>query len=138
MTHSTFGYTINATGDLVFRIANDRMTTDTNPLQTGASIAIFFDAEDGTLYKHGEASRVQAFADAHRTKLAAYPDLAETLRTLTIPVVLMHDEQVCALINATLNTTGRVLRLQEELAQAVAQMDPQARARARALLAIPA
>jgi len=138
MTHSTHGYAINTTGDLVFRVESPRMSTSTTPLHTDASIALFYDAEDGTLYKHGEATSVQAFADTQRAKLAAHPEMTASLRTLTIPVVLMHEAAIRDLVNATLDTTGRVLRLQEDLAQAVAQMDPQARARAAALLAIPA
>lgn len=77
-------------------------------------LAVAYDGEDGTLHKHGEASKVEAWADATRRRFseAGFEDLAAGIMTLSFPV----SEETVAELNACVSSTGRVLKLPERFA----------------------
>ena len=82
------------------------------------SIAVFYDANDGVLFKHGAAPLVRDYAHKTRSKLAAADrtgDLTAALTVLEFPVKILKIPGVLEEINACLDISGRIATLQEKL-----------------------
>lgn len=91
-------------------------------------IAVAYDSEDGTLFKHGQLARVQAWAAKTRRIFSegGAADLAAAITVLSFPVA----EETVRELNACVATTGRVLRLPEAL-ERIAAARPDLLARPR-------
>lgn len=77
------------------------------------NLAIAFDEEDGTLHKHGTETRVRAWIDGFREKMAAVP----SEHALPIPVMMTFppNAETVAEMNRCIATTGRIKRLHDGL-----------------------
>lgn len=77
-------------------------------------IAVVFDTETGNLVRHGRDADVAPWLSARRKKTEAsgFPELTDTLVHLAFPPVPEAVEE----LNACLRQHGRILRLQDALA----------------------
>lgn len=91
-------------------------------------LAVAFDSEDGTLHKHGEASRVAEWAAGIRKKFAqaGAQDLAAAIEVISFPACA---ETVLEL-NACAAVTGRVTGIASRL-EAIGRLRPDLVARPR-------
>ncbi len=98
-----------------------RNIIDTKPIE--GDFAIAYDSNENLLLKHGAASWVGRYAANMRERLqSSCPDIAEALSLLTIPRHALTEE-VLKLVNRTLDCTGQVHRLIEDL-QKVTSIPP--------------
>lgn len=126
MTQTWHGseYAIVHGAPCLVRFANtDGKRKDTEHLSIAGDFALAYDAGENILLKHGSAARVDAWAQKTRQLMMPLcPDICEALTVLTIPRHALTPE-VLTLINRTLNTTGTVGRLIDDL-QKVTNLPP--------------
>lgn len=78
-------------------------------------LAACYDAESGTLHKHGGEAGVEAWAAATRKKLAeaGFPEMADEIVVVAFPPT----QETVAELNACVSTSGRVIGLPDRLVE---------------------
>lgn len=109
---------IGGTGPYVIRYGDLWHVTKTGERHVcdgSQEVAVAYDAENGTLIKHGSLTRVQEYAAQARRVFCegGHEDLALAIEVVSFPV----SEETVAELNACVATTGRVLKLPEALAR---------------------
>lgn len=130
-------YTINTTGDLVFRTKSPTITTDSLPFGRTEEVGLCYDTDGGVLLKHGRVETVQHAAQRAAMALVN-AGLTDTIVLLSLPAALLHCAPVRAAINTVIAGSGTMNRLPALLEEAIAQMPATDQAAVRALLDIPA
>lgn len=117
-----------------FQHETDTSTDILTYIDASQQVGIFYDSEDGTLFKHGLMEKVQKHYSDTIAKMAAFPEFTASMTVFALPGALLEIPEILEELNKGISITGYALRMRAEMERIIAALPETELARIQSML----